>query len=456
MQCASVLAMRGSLRSCLLLLAAYAAAACTDEVQLARETVGHTTSPPGEDDDEAPAESPELTRADYCAGRGSPVASELLAPEAGACREPAPRVFRYAVCTCQDAVFSGGVDSDAFDSALAPYAPRQGGGNVGTNAQLIATGPVELLGALTVAGIGPLPISVAPFQVAGTLRSNGDLTITAAGTHIGRDLWVQGEILAVAADASVGGDVYQPPGRAGAAGLSVGGRQHALAFELPPPCACDGPDLLDVAAIVAQGRARNDNRALAVASDALYLTASAGPLALDCGRFAFDGGTILDDARIVARGRSALFIDGDLAITGSFAPDLGERGEMDVFVDGALVLSAGAVLGSIARPGALRIYVGGPGDLLLSGSITLAAGVYAPHVTLYHTAEQDLYGALFLAGYYATAHQHIHYDAALLHPAQSTDPGSCGELTPPGGCRNDADCEAPFICQAQTCSARLQ
>jgi len=436
-------------------LAALACASCTDEVQLARKRIEPTTSPPPQgtpDPDLDPDPAAPLTRDDYCAGRGLPADAELIAPGAPAqsCLQPAPRVFRYGLCTCADAVFSGGVASDAFDSSRGPYAPGQGGGNVGVNGQLVATGPVELLGSLTVAGPGVLPINAAPFRVAGTLRANGDLSITAADTRIDRDLWVQGEIIAVAANATVAGDVYQPPGRAAAPGLSIGGQLRTQAFALPPPCPCDAAQLLDVAAIVAQGRAENDNAALGLQLDALYQTGSQGPLQLECGRFAFDGGGVLDQARIVARGRSALFIHGDLAITGRFAPDLGERGEMDVFVDGALVLAAGAVLGSPERPAALRIYVGGAGDLLLADSATLAAGVYAPHATLYVTGEQASYGALFLAGYYATADQRIHYDAALLRSARDAD--VCGESTPRGGCQSDADCAPPFLCQAMSCS----
>lgn len=438
--------------------------ACTDEVQLARERIVRPpTSPP---DDPQPSagrggassEEPVLARDDYCAGLGSPVAGDLLAPgpDSASCLQPAPNVFRYALCTCSDLVFTGALTADAFDSSRAPYASGQIGAGVGANGQLIVSAAIELLGALSVGGAGPLPITVAPFHVAGTLRTQGDLSITAPDVRFGRDLWVQGEILALGANATVAGDVYQPPGRALAANLTVGGTTHAQAFELAPPCPCAPEARLDVAAIVARGRATADNRTAGIAADALYTTASRGPLELACGRYVFDGGSIDDDARIVARGRTALFIAGDLAISGRFAPDLGPDGELDVFVDGALLLAPGATLGDVERPGAVRIYIDGASDLLLPGPVTLAAGLYAPNATLYLTGAQDLRGALFLHALYATAELGLHYDAALLHPVHVAAEQACGERTPRGGCSRDLDCAPPFICQAGSCSARLQ
>jgi hypothetical protein len=70
------------------------------------------------------------------------------------------------------------------------------------------------------------------------------------------------------------------------------------------------------------------------------------------------------------------------------------------------------------------------------------------------TGEQTIFGALFLAGYYATADQHIHYDAALVRAARDVE--LCGEITPEGGCELDGECGAPLLCQGGRCSVGVE
>ena len=183
---------------------------CTEEVQLAHCGGGGEAGGPNT------AAPPDVARDDYCKGRGSPVAAELLDPSGadttGACVEPAPRVFRYALCSCEDAVLTGAFAADAFDSSLAAYAPGGTGASVGVNGQLVTTGDVDIQGLLTRGRhrADDDPLSVVPRRghAAGQRRSD----VSGRRCNVGRDLWVHGDILAAAAGADVAGDVYQPPG----------------------------------------------------------------------------------------------------------------------------------------------------------------------------------------------------------------------------------------------------
>ena len=326
----------------------------------------------------------------------------------------AARVFAHGLCSCTDATFTSAFAIDAFDSADGPYAQGQSGADVGIDNQLATTAPVDIRGALITAGEGLLPITVGPCRVEGNFETNADLTITSSEVTFGRDLWVNGEILALGS-VSVAGDVYQPAGHAGADGVVVGGQVRTQEFTVAPPCACGDDERLDVAAIVAEGMLSNDNRTLGVASDGLYT--GAGGLALGCGRFAFAGGNVLAGTAVDVRGRSELFVAGDLLIAGRFAGDPDPDGEIDVFVAGDLILADGAEVGSIARPAALRLYVSGEGDIAVIGALSFAANLYAPRASVVLTSEQELYGSLFVEAYHGVANQVMHYDRAVQRAA---------------------------------------
>jgi hypothetical protein len=385
----------------------------------------------------------EPSRASYCAGNGPPASLLSGATTSAATCETglATQLFQHGLCACRDATFTGAFAIDALDSSPNADPGRTPMASVGINGALLSAGTLDLRGSLVVAGGGLTPITSGTYNIEGNFETRGDVITTGANITFGRDLWVDGDITAVGF-ASVAGDVHQTPGHT-QTGMTVGGTTLTETFTVPDPCACEEHQLLDIAAIVAAGRANSHNAELGLGDDALIRVGLVDALALDCGRFAFAGGFLVGDVRIEAHGRTALFIDGDLAITGSFGVDLGTEGELDVFVTGNLLLTGAGEVGSIARPAALRFYVGGAGDIAITGANRFAANLYAPRAAVFVTGADDIHGAFFVGTYHATGAQFMHYDAAILR--DDGGPG-CEEV-----CDEDLACGSPQVCEAGSC-----
>lgn len=386
----------------------------------------------------------EQSRQDYCNGSGPPTSLLLRGSRGGrsatCSRGLAAEIFQYGLCSCSDAVFTGAFSIDAFDSARGPYTTGLAGASVGVNDQLITTGVIDISGSLIAAGNGLQPITSGHYVVDGNVMTNGDLIATGAGITFGRDLWVNGEINAIGLSHVVG-DVYQTPGHGPPAGMQIGGQVHTQDFVVADPCACGEGQVLDIDAIVAAGRAASHNAEVGLSDRSLVSIGIGAPLDFECGRFALEGTHIVGASVIRAYGRTALFIDGDLTITGSFGVDLGTTGELDVFVTGNLLLTGAGVVGSVDRPAALRFYVGGYGDIAITGANRFAANLYAPRSNVLVTGADALYGSFFVGSFYATGAQVMHYDSAVTRSgAEASDRCDDDE------CARDLDCGSPRVC----------
>jgi len=411
-----------------------------------RTPAGSGRNTPGGSGIGGPVTVGEPTREQYCEGEGPPVGVQLGSTRpGGTCTTGlASRIFQYGLCSCTDAGFTGSFMIDAFASDEGPYQPGQTGASVGINEQLFTTGVVEIHGSLIVAGSGLLPITSGLFDIDGNFETNADLALTGANITFGRDLWVNGEVTAIGL-AEVAGDVYQSPGHAPPTGMVIGGQLRTQDFTVAEPCACAEDQLLDIEAIVAAGTANSHNADVGLTPDGLQ-SVGANQLDLACGRFAFPSSHIVGATVLRVDGRTALFIDGDLTITGSFGVELGSEGELDVFVTGNLLLTGAGQVGSLERPAALRFYVGGAGDIFITGSNQFAANLYAPRANVTVTGADDIYGSFFVGSYTATGAQSMHYDAAVL---RSGGGDACDD--PPPGCMGDADCVSPTVCEGGRC-----
>lgn len=386
----------------------------------------------------------EESRADYCNGSGPPTSLLLQGSRngrSGTCSKGlAAEIFQYGLCSCSDAVFTGAFSIDAFDSARGPYVAGLTGASVGVNDQLITTGVIDISGSLIAAGRGIQPITAGHYVIDGNVMTNGDLFATGAGITFGRDLWVDGEINAVGLS-NVVGDVYQTPGHGPPLGMQIGGQLYTQDFVVADPCACSEGQLLDIDAIVAAGRAASHNAEVGLGEQGLVSIGIGAPLDFDCGRFALEGAHIVGASTIRAHGRTALFIDGDLTITGSFGVDLGATGELDVFVTGNLLLTGAGVVGSVDRPAALRFYVGGYGDIAITGANRFAANLYAPRSNVVVTGADAIYGSFFVGSFYATGAQVMHYDSAITRSGAGAS-DRCDD----DDCARDLDCGNPRVC----------
>ena len=403
-------------------------------------------------DDAADGGTGSQVREAYCSGHGPPADLNWPRPgvveQAAGCRRGlASRVFRYGLCSCSIVGFGGDFTLDAFDSQRGPYQQGQDGASLGLNVQLTSAGVFDIRGSLISSGSGALLIASGSNHVAANFKANAELVVNGA-IDVDRDLWVNGEITA-GATTNVHGNVYQTPGHAQPSGLTLSGQMRTQDFSVAEPCACGAPDLLDVAAVVASATPRTDNADFGISAAELDVLPG-NTFDVPCGRLAFAGVNIGLGAKLTAHGRSALFIDGNLAIFGGFGTEPG-NGELDVFVSGSLVLGPAATIGSKERPAALRFYVAGFSAIGITPLSQFAANLYAPHVSIAVSSSNDVYGAFFVWSYTTAAPSQLHYDSAILQLGDPDD-GSCSEASPDGGCTSDQDCSAPLICSQSQCT----
>jgi hypothetical protein len=310
---------------------------------------------------------------------------------------------------------------------------------------------------------GASTISSNTFAVAGDFKSEGRLAITTVGMRVARDLWSAGDIIAPAVGAvAVGRDAYLGRDRAGMDTLAAGGTIQTEDFSVPPPCPCD--PTFDVAALVAEVRAKNDNVAAGLSPNPFDLGSASGKVALPCGRLSMTSTAtyVNNPIDFTNTKRTALFIDGDVTATNDFNFDPGTTGELDVFISGTLLITTASAVGNVLRPSALRLYVG---NMFSAGLSTIAAQVYAPNSGVQLSGTTEFYGSLVAKGVAVSGAEHLHFDRAILEAGKTCSappPISCdgcdqcpGTLACVAGscspCTRDADCCEPLVCSNGAC-----
>jgi hypothetical protein len=383
------------------------------------------------------------TQVQSCGGNAPPLILPTSQSATSACGSGlAANWFSHGLCSCHDVVFTGAFSIDSFSSQ--PTAAGATGASVGINGQLITTGVIDIGGSLIAAGHGPLRITSGGFNIDGNFETNSDVSLTGANIRFGRDLWVNGDLNVIGLS-RVRGDVYQTPGHA-MNGTQLDGKFNQRTFTVPEPCGCGANQLLDIEEIVHQGIA-----ASGAPPASSFNVGTGGTMSLGCGSFAYRNLNILGLSTIEVDGHSVLYIDGDLTLTGGVTIDLDSQGELDVFVTGNLVLTGAGKIGKRTRPAALRIYVGGAGDIAITGSNQFAANLYAPRSNVFVTGADDIYGSFFVGSYQATGTQSMHYDDSIQQVGQPRD---CTP-PPPRQCAADLDCPSPLVCVAGDCTSLL-
>jgi hypothetical protein len=162
--------------------------------------------------------------------------------------------------------------------------------------------------------------------------------------------------------------------------------------------------LLDVSALVA-----------ARTPDAMPLPD--GPLPAErCAEYAVAGGT-LDALSLDVAESAAIYVTGDLALD-SLAIAVAEGAELDLYVQGNLLLGAALDLASATGGGLVRFHVGGTGTIELPQGGALRGALYAPNAELVVSASFTVTGAMFVRRVNANA-----VDAVVVHhDAQASAP----------------------------------
>ncbi len=401
-----------------------------------------------------------------CVG-GGPATVVMDGAGGGACADRTAAVtFTYGLCSCDEIGLprlSSETEVDAYDSASGPYVSGPGG-SVGANGE----------------------IRTAEFTVSGDLRAGSGAGVMLNATTIGLQLHSSGNVEAVES-VSVGDDAFV--GGALSGEIAIAGALHTPAcgavpgsvtsascvdeaVTVPPPCACAADELIPIDGIVAHYAmaANNDNAAVGLAPDVFATTGGPRRLDLPCGYYYLD--QIQGAVTIVAHGRTALFVGGDIDASSAMTFTVDPGATLDVYVAGTLHASAALRIGSPAYPRNMRFYVGGTDSSFtparsidLTSDTDLAGLLYAPYGAVVSSSTLEMYGAIFAGRYHNSSSTFIHYDRAAAGLGEACDdeppPGctscrDCGNQAcvdgACGACSADGDCCSPLRCVAGTCT----
>jgi hypothetical protein len=390
------------------------------------------------------AGGPPVTEPDAfsCSQRGPLLGAVVRDGDSAACGA-ASDGFHYAVCSCDALINEADTDVDGFDSAEAPYAPGQASGALGLNGALFGR-TVTIGGSLTAAGAEGIPL-LGDLTVGGHLRDRGQLQGPYAVT-VGGDFTGGGDVRL--ASLAVAGR-FQLAQTAALELMSAGPTPERTDVTITPPCSCDAP--LDIASLIDEVAADNDNERLDVALDGGSLKVLTAPLAvtLPCGQYYLSDIYAGHALTLRVAGRAALYLQQGIVIdpTASLTITLDDDAELDLFVGGGMAANGPVAIGAPTRPSGVRMHFAGQAagtdgrkDVIFGARATISGSLYAPRSEVVTRGEFTLYGAALVRRLAAAAPLHLHYDRAM-----SRD--TCNAAA----CTQDDDCDAALRCDSERC-----
>jgi hypothetical protein len=369
---------------------------------------------------------PRPTATSFCDGSGG-----ILLPGTTQCTgDLAKKLFRFGMCSCSGITVNGTAKTRSFDSSTSQTLAT--GGSIGTNGDFRLNGDADIGGSIWTPAI----------------------TGVSGGGAIAQELR-SGKGAAVAGSLSIGGDYYSSQPISGAA--SVKGVSHVPAAVAPP---CDCTEQVPIAAYVAAFATDNDDAASGLTPQSLGASAVDANLTLGCGRYYFDEIAARSSVTITLKGRTAIFVAGDVVTNGGLSFVFEKGAELDLFVTGNFQINGSAVFGNTDAPARARLYVAGT-QLLANGDSRIAANVYAPNATIGLNGGHTTRGSIYARGVSLNGDLDLEYDEAILKVQGCEAPGTsckscgdCGGATPAcnggacGACKTNADCCAPLTCAA--------
>ena len=297
-----------------------------------------------------------------------------------------------AICSCDSITSSGALTTDAVDDARH--------GDVGVNGPLSLETTSTLDGSLIVAGSNGMHLGDGVEAViGGDLLVSGPLEGTLATARIAADTGVAGRI--DLASLFVNGTLTQPAGsERRVTGTSQLGAVRSQAVNVPSPCDCADTALFDTTAFVRLQ-----------APLALPLPAQGADTAR-CAQYALQDGEVAG-VLISLLESAAVYVPGDLHVTGDLVVDSEAGAEIDLFIAGDVRIDGRVRIGTGDGQGPVRIYVGGAGTVQLSSGVEVYGALYAPRAELVLSAPLTLRGALFIRRIAASAALAVHYDTSV-------------------------------------------
>lgn len=422
----------------------------------------------------------DLSEARACEGGGPPIQFDWDGEQDRCSGEVAEAAFRWAMCGCSDTSLTGGLKTDAFDSTLGPYVPGVLGGGVGINGSLKSTHNMNIGGSLWVGDTSSGALK-AQGIVHIDMRVGGTASIT-GGLKVGGDAAV-GSYNAGGSTFEVGRTLTVPAGGTMSGNATYQDLQRDP-VNVPMPCACEDEQIIPIKAMIQARSADNDNALIGLNASALSAANAPRRLDLPCGNYFLNGIDVGSDLTIIAHGRTALYIQGNVKaqhLTIKAMPDA----ELDVFISGE-VHTGGLVFGSPHYPASTRLYLGGAEGLIITKDVNIGGFVYAHPGAMHFTSDVEVFGGIFGNQLTVTQPLTIHYDRQIQRVGDScpgtdpdpdpnpdsdagnqtdadpsgdtdTDTGTTPDPDPnqcvsfEGACSSSSDCCAPLLCDQGTC-----
>lgn len=302
---------------------------------------------------------------------------ESVFRDIGCPTEPPPEVFSKTLCVCEDLDAVGevyaGRSVDPAQPALAVNGRADLIDRVRVDGSFVARRGLDAIGDVEVGE---------RFATAGNADIVGDFRASQA--DIGGDLDGAGSV-------DIAGTL-----RLGGVNDFVGdtriGRQAAYASPVEPPCGCSAGARFDVAAAVASARTDNDNAAHRVPTRLDQI--GDAELRLGSGRYYFTGIDSIGDLLIVADGKVAIYVDGDIDSVGRDRIAITPGSTLDLHVAGNVSSVGDLELGNEHAAFAFRLYVGGTDVAIDSiGDAAFNASIYAPDAELHTIGDTYILGA---------------------------------------------------------------
>ena len=413
-----------------------------------------------------------------CADGGPPV--DVDVDDGDRCTGNLARtVFRWAICSCDGLDFDNRLETDAYDSQLGRYRPGGLGGSVGTNGALESANEIDVRGTVWASGDGGTTLANSG-KIHQQLHSGGD-AIFRNTSEILKDAWVEGDV-----EGQNGTEFAQTLHVNQNATVSDGtdyGKLERTNVDVAQACErCGAADRIPVGEIVsAHAGSNNDNDAIGLEADALASQSQSTVLVLPCGEYYLSEIDIENKTTILAEGRTAIYVDGDIEVANSLTIKPTATGELDVFVSGNVRFQNKAQIGDPAYPASTRFYVGGDEGWKMANSGLVGAYIYAVPGGIDADNKVDLYGGIYTQTLTAANTVAIHYDRGVLDAGDDCPPGDepdpdpmpdagmedGGADTDGGGggtpmcaeggesCSSDEDCCVPLVCgEAGTCDVK--
>jgi hypothetical protein len=385
-------------------------ASCTDCTASQKVCVGGTCQANG---------GGNFTRTDpnACVGGGPPI---IVNPgSGGTCVGNLAQItFNFGIGSCHQISSSSSIFVDGFDSLKGGYDPAhpQLGGGVGANATFHDDGTSNIYGDLWASNTaGPR---------GGGGPTNGTVILSSA-RDVHHDLYCGGD---VSGSPTVDDKAYV----VGSGQVSGPANPATKVPSVKEPVNCTPIDVNGIVANRAGTNNDNNNVTPALAPDILTKAGAPAQIDLPCGNFYFTG--ISQPTTIVAHGRTALYIQGNISAGGDLKFTLDPTAELDIFVTGTITTGAALSIGSVNYPALTRVYVATTGSFTVQSGATYGANIWAANAHVIWESETDYFGTIVVGDLDNEADARVHQDTAILSAGKTCpQPGGAGEGGAPTG-----------------------